>query len=377
MATRTVYYATNRRHIGNVDAPSGYSGRPNVDGIENLRLGEVSFTTKQEEADRHLTKASRLGIGDGNALAKYYRSRLGKTGRVKQYDEQIVGPDDRILPAEEQTLGSRELFDGLREAMTDHCDVLIYVHGYSVSWTAAVASAAALEDMLNRNLGVGDKQVRVVLFTWPSDGRKLPWLSYASDHKDATDSGLALGRGVLKLRDYLGGLAPTDYCGRQLHLLAHSIGCEVVHSAQERFARFHGEKPLPRILENVFLCAPDVDDDVFDRTGEADGPMTPLLDLSRYVSVYYNRGDVVLAISDATKANPNRLGSDGVARPDGIHARLHQIDCSSLVDGIAEHSYHVVGRALDDIRQSLDEVPHDSEARSRRPGSSRNSWRLT
>lgn len=376
MATRTVYYATNRRHIGDVDAPSGYSGRPNVNGIENLRVGEVSFTTEPREADRHLTKASRLGVGDGNALAKYYRGCLRRTGRVRQYAERIFGPDERILPAAEQTLGSRELFAGVRAAMADHCDVVIYVHGYSVGWTAAVAAAAALEDMLNRNLGVGDKRARVVLFTWPSDGRKVPWLSYASDHKDATDSGLALGRGILKLRDYLAGLAPSDFCGRQLHLLAHSIGCEVVHAAQDRFARFHGARPLPRLLENVFLCAPDVDDDVFDHDGDG-GPMTPLLELSHYVSIYYNRGDLVLAVSDATKANPNRLGVDGVGRPDRLHARLHQIDCSSLVDGFTEHSYHLVGRALDDIRQSLDDVPPDSDARSRRPGPGRNSWRLT
>jgi len=41
------------------------------------------------------------------------------------------------------------------------------------------------------------------LFTWPSDGQALPYVSYKSDRSDAKGSGYAIGRGFLKLRDFL------------------------------------------------------------------------------------------------------------------------------------------------------------------------------
>ena len=43
--------------------------------------------------------------------------------------------------------------------------------------------------------------VRVVLFTWPSDGMALPLVSYKSDRSEAKGSGYAFARGLLKPRN--------------------------------------------------------------------------------------------------------------------------------------------------------------------------------
>ena len=87
---------------------------------------------------------------------------------------------------------------------------------------------------------------------------------------------------------------------------------------------------LPRLFEHIFLCAPDVDDTAL----EEGQPLWRAHELARSVSVYHNRGDAALVISDFTKGNPDRLGSNGPARPAHVHNKVHQVDCTPIVKGL-------------------------------------------
>jgi hypothetical protein len=125
------------------------------------------------------------------------------------------------------------------------------VHGFNVSWEEAVATAAAFEAVVNRvdpRLDAGQRvqPVRVLLFTWPSDGSALPWASYKSDRADARGTSGALGRALLKLRDQL-----------------HQLGREVrQNSAEVRLLRQQmSGRPAAEVeravaqLEATQLCA--------------------------------------------------------------------------------------------------------------------------
>ena len=83
--------------------------------------------------------------------------------------------------------------------------------------------------------------------------------------------------------------------------------------------------------------------------------------------MYHNRGDVALVVSDFTKGNPDRLGSNGPARPNLVHNKVHKIDCTPIVSGLVEHSYYLVGTVNPDIRMSIDGVAHDDQKRRRKP----------
>ena len=90
------------------------------------------------------------------------------------------------------------------------------------------------------------------------------------------------------------------------------------------------------------MCAADVDDTVL----EPGNPMGRLNELTRSISVYYNREDKAMVISDYTKGNPERLGYNGCARPYHVHAKVAQIDCTPVVPGglfDVEHSYYLLG----------------------------------
>lgn len=101
--------------------------------------------------------------------------------------------------------------------------VPVFVHDVNVSWWDAVESPASLQCTLNRSCADHESShystpVHVVLFTWPSDGRIIPYWSYFSDHSDAETSGYAFGRGAHRS---IGRAAPS-FC--VLALLFFTIG---------------------------------------------------------------------------------------------------------------------------------------------------------
>ena len=372
MRTLELYYGTNRGHKGrDRDAPTGYSKYFSSDGMENLRFGKVTVKADPARIAKYLTDDKACGIGNGKKLSSYLGKLAGKrkATTIKAFPEKIVRYlSDKNQPSE-TVYGSKTLFSELQSVMLQNHDILIYIHGYNVSWNDAVGAALALHEMLNISSGHGNKKTMVVLFSWPSDGMALPYVSYKSDRSEAQGSGYAFGRSLLKLVDFLvrlrsadrKGDSTTELCNQELHLLCHSMGNYVLQSSLQRIAQFSPGPAMPRLFEHIFLCSPDVDDNVLE-PGE---PMGRLHELSRHVSIYYNRGDLALHISDHTKGNPERLGTNGAARPGVTHTKIHQIDCSRLVHGVVEHSYYLCGNINMDIRKSIAGLSQDDTSRPR------------
>ncbi len=383
MAKVKLYYATNRKHRGRDRwRPSGYGTEFSSDGMENLRFGKVDVEVDRDKIRRYLRRDTGFGTGSGEALTKYLtgRARSRQATTIRAFKESLVATrSDQNQPSDAK-YGSKAMFAELRELMMKCRDVVVYVHGFNVSWVDAVGSALALQEMLNLATPSGEPEIVVVMFTWPSNGQALPFVSYKSDRADAAASGGALGRALLKLRDFLSKLvAPPgsgdddEACGRELHLLCHSMGNYVLQSALHRLAAFTAGRAMPRIFQHVFLCAADVDDEVL----ELEGPMGRLHEIGRSVTVYHNRGDVALHVSDYTKGNPDRLGTSGAARPVAVHSKIHQVDCSKVVTGLVEHSYYLCGNANLDIRQSLVGAAQEDPARPRMSDlRGRNLWTL-
>jgi esterase/lipase superfamily enzyme len=359
-----LYFATNRRHEGDDRwHPQRYGRSFSADGMENLRFGWLEVDVAQADIDRCLAADTGFGRGDGGQLSALL-AQAAQRARIDAYEEAI---DPRLADTTQPKakLGSKAMFRDLQKDMLRACDAVVYVHGFNVSWEEAVGSALALQLMLDRD-GIGDpqQQAAVVLFTWPSDGLALPFVSYKSDRSEAKGSGYAFARGLLKVRDFLAGLADRARgrpCPQDLHLLCHSMGNYVLQNALERLRAFTPGTALPRLFEHVFLCAPDVDADVL----EPGRPMGDLHELARAVTVYHNSGDVALHVSDYTKGNPERLGSHGAARAAALPDKVQQVDCSRIVGGLVEHGYYLDGRVNDDILRSIDGVPPDDPQRPR------------
>jgi esterase/lipase superfamily enzyme len=384
MATLELFYATNRRHTGGARfRPDGYGTAFSADGVENLRFGRVNL--KADEARIAALLAAdreRIGLGAGEDLADYL-SECVESGaaRIMAYREKLTdGTDEPGDDAEEPVLGSLAMFADLKEIMDGKSDVIVYIHGYNVTWAEAVGGALALELMLNRGGGSDANQaVRVVLFTWPSDGQTIPWVSYKNDRAEAAASAGAVARALLKLRDFMAELrdrardAKIKLCGQDIHLLCHSMGNFVLQNALPKLDDFTPGDAFPRLFEHIFLCAPDLDDSAL----EPDRPLGRVHELARHVTIYHNRDDIAMHISDYTKGNPERLGGNGAARPSLLHNKVEQVDCTDVVTGLVEHSYYLEGWVNQDIRFSIEGLDSaDSRRRRGRPGDQANVWRM-
>jgi esterase/lipase superfamily enzyme len=407
-----VYYATNRAHEGpDRWEPTGYGAKFSSDGMENLRFGKVTFQADPAEV-QHLLERHRdhTGSGDGEGLQDYFSRSVLDSQQIRAYREHI--PDAEVSEAAQANvkLGSLAMFDDLRQDMQQGRDLLVFIHGFNVSWAEAVGSAAALEAILNRQAGTdtGSTQpVRVVLFTWPSNGKALPFVSYKSDRSDAEGSAGAVGRALLKMRDFLHGLGrerrlnsvemeseksrlgtlgmrgsevdralgqfeSTELCGQKLHLLAHSMGNHVLQKALERVWDNSPGSAMPRLFDQLFLCAADVDDTVL----EPDQPFGRLHQISNRVWVYHNVNDRALSVSDYTKGNPDRLGQRGAARPQQLHQKVAQVDCSAMVTGLTQHSYYANGVIARDIGLAMRGLEPDAQGRALTRGDMPGRWRF-
>jgi len=382
MKTLKLYYATNRNHLG-IDQwnPTGYGTHFSDDGIENLRFGKLQLDVDEAVIARNLALDCGFGQGSGNKLAEALAPQVDNgEARIAAFQE-TLDPDKPDHVQSPTNLGSQAMFEELKDAMMATNDVLIYIHGFNVSWSDAVASALALQESLNQSdPGKPNQTVLVVLFSWPSDGKALPYVSYLSDRAEAKASGAAVGRGFLKARDFLRKVMTLDArgrdiaCGQELHLLCHSMGNFVLQSALERMADYTPGNSFPRMFEHIFMCAPDVDDNVLE-----DGqPMGSLHELAQNVTVYCNKGDVAVFISHYTKAHPERLGHNGPAHPALLHNKVHSVNCTPIVTGFIEHSYYQDGKVNQDIRFSIASLPFSDPIRQRiRDRDLPNVWSMT
>jgi esterase/lipase superfamily enzyme len=374
MPKRTVHFVTNRAPKGRGKRITGFGTRFGDGDAEDLRFGRITVDVPATTLKRFRVDADADDPAD--ALRDAFGRKIARA-RLKVFEESILDDVGTEFEAgAEVVYGSIALFDELRTAMTAGRDVVVYVHGYDTSFRDAVADALTLQERLAAPDVKADStrpDPAVVLFTWPSDGRKTPWISYRSDRVDASASGYALGRAMLKVRDYLMTLPGDDRCERGIDLLCHSMGNFVLQNAIERVSMYSPGTRLPRLFDQIFMVAADVDDTVF-RDGR---PLAALPDTCDRVHVYFNERDTALRISDATKANPERLGAGGASHPGELHQKIHQIDCSPWAfeaDGLAGHGYHTARRLLRDVRVWID--GELEEPGLRRPAPKRGAWRI-
>lgn len=384
-----LHFVTNRAHSGSDRwKPDGYTKQPSGDGAHNLRYGhvELDLSGVQGQINETIKNPTDGGDGNGSAIANIINGIDASKRKIFAYQESSDGTRK----------GSTESFDKLQELMRSSKDVVVFIHGYNTDWWEAVSTAAALEIMLNAN---GGKEVAVVLFSWPSDGEILLVTPYFSDRHDASLSRFATIRALLILqkrladirisalgteyrtrREYLKAVdsraidANKGLCGSGLHLVCHSMGNYVLECALGLADEDPEYVLSDRMFDNVILAAPDVNTDAL----EPGRPLSRLASIAKNVSVYFNKEDMPLLTSMATKNARERLGRTGAARPEAIDRTFHQIDCTGVVeDGIVEHSYFLNGKPLDDIRRTIHGVRQSDPSRPRQGDKMYpNVWRL-
>lgn len=223
-------------------------------------------------------------------------------------------PEDHVMLMEVKSKEEQEFFDMLQlrvEESPNH-DLLIFIHGYNVTFEDAARRTAQIAHDL-------DFKGAPVFFSWPSQGELL---GYVTDRGNSFWTASHLKEFLLKVHQHSGA--------QSVHLIAHSMGNRAFGTAVESLAQDLEQNQ--KIFNEVILAAPDVDARIFQ---EKIAPN--LTGLAQHVTLYASQNDMALMASRAVNGYP-RAGDVGanILILNGIDT----IDVTQIDTSLMGHAYY-------------------------------------
>jgi esterase/lipase superfamily enzyme len=334
----TVYFGTNRQPVMNEGGNQiiGFANDPGPIGGYAVRFGQAVVAVDLLKGTNDLVPGSLFVAPE------------------------VLTP----APGAPPLLGSRTIFDALRQSMADNGrPTIVFIHGFSNSFQDAIERAGWISTFY----AAGGFKADIFVFTWPSRGSvlgnvPLPYVDYEHDRGTAAASGPAVGRTFRMLYDFVDKLSRDQWSNQELHLLCHSMGCYVLRNGLQAWLKLPDPADaalgapvrsltyvdravrdpimVRKTFDQIVLAAADEDDDAFDDPNKLGG----LPRLGNAVSVYHTRKDWVLnTLSSKTKFNGPRLGTNGPDNMSAISDKVSAIDVSEVFDygeDIEGHQYY-------------------------------------
>jgi len=332
-----VYILSNRkivRHKGErVDSFSNdeYS-------IPNFRIAKCDFDNYKEPTAQAKKKKD---YTNRNILNYKFFSEPEKQGYEEVLDVLLSEKGIKKSTLTANNLGgTQRMFYELYKNMSstkDRSDVLIFIHGYLYDFDDELKAILDLKKIFIDNPA---SPVEHILFvSWPASGSIIP-LSYFDDKASSINSGTSLMRLFYFYTQFLKDifsnrdLAP---CNQRIHLMAHSLGNRVLQSMLYSLKR----ENILRVIDQVLLLNADVSYKVFEDSEDSYNKL-PLL--ANRISIYLNRQDAVLGISQFTKniLTP-RLGKNGPSDISDYKDIVSIIDCTFVKDDLLNSFKYEVG----------------------------------
>jgi esterase/lipase superfamily enzyme len=200
-------------------------------------------------------------------------------------------------------------------------EVLVFVHGFNVSFSEAVLRTAQM------SYDLGFRGVPVT-YSWPSRQELSP-LQYHAD--EAT-----IDWTVPHLESFLADLAARSGA-RSVHLIAHSMGNRALTAALERLAAKQAPKAAP-LFSQIVLTAPDMDADTFVELAR-EFPRA-----AERVTLYASSNDRALQFSRSVHGGFPRAGDSGpeVVVVPGVDT----VEVSGVDTSLMGHSYYGENRSV-------------------------------
>ena len=241
--------------------------------VVSTRKGEGSASNEAvEEGARY--SLQRIGVPPGHEPGKVERPAFGAEDPQKHF----VVLARRSL---DESMFYTELASHISGRIGANRDILLYVHGFNVSYDEARFRLAQIAND-GRFGGIA------VLYTWPATGSLL---DYGAAKENATAARDALTKLIRRLSE-------VPDVGR-VHILAHSMGAWLTMEALRENA-ISGSPDLNGKLGDVMLAAPDIDLNVFRQQLAGLDPS--------HVSVLVAANDRALSLSRTLAGDRPRLG---------------------------------------------------------------------
>jgi esterase/lipase superfamily enzyme len=281
-----VFYATTRAAAdpGERGHYVNRKGAGTMLGVAEVRLGDPGWTWDQLVASDRASTAGEPRPGDVERVEEFGHAH----DNLHEGDE-LGDAERRFLAAIEAQL-----------ARGPNRELVLYVHGYRVSFDEVAVQMGSFAHYLNHGV--------MVTFQWPTGHH---FWNYLTDCPRAE-------RFVPHIERLIALLARSS--AEHINLLGYSCGSPLLGAALARLRARHPGEGRARLAEryrlgNVMLAASDVDLKTFAREH-----VPPILDLAEQLIIYASRNDRALGFSALT-AGASRLG-----RPDIAELSPHELE---------------------------------------------------
>lgn len=280
--------------------------------------------TGSEEPDEMFGGARSEGGALSYGLAEVNIPRSHKTGQIETpWLKVLQDPRKHIFVLKLNAMSEAAFFSDVAKPNGSD-DVLVYVHGFNVSFDDALKRAA----QISVDLAFTGAPI---VFSWPSDASLS---AYNSDWEDVNWS-------TKHIEAFLDALT-MKVRGKKVHLIAHSMGSKGLLNAL-RLLSYRGKAGL---FGTAILCAPDFDAGLFQ-----DQIADEIRSLASQWVVYASKRDVALSASSGI--NTPRLGT-----PFTLAKGYEIIDASEIEvtpwNVPENHSYYATKKVvLDDMISAI------------------------
>jgi esterase/lipase superfamily enzyme len=197
-------------------------------------------------------------------------------------------------------------------------DILIFIHGFNVTFDSAIRRTAQLSYDLNFK-GIP------ITYSWPSSGKIQDYM------KDET----SVQYTTPHLVEFLSNIIDNKSPNVNIHIIAHSMGTRSLTNALKELSfKYYGKK----IFKNIILAAPDIDKDVFEVN------LFPyIIKTTELMTLYASSDDSALKLSEKLHSG-QRIGQGG----DNIFVfnKLNTIDATGIDTSLIGHSYFAEKKLL-------------------------------
>lgn len=258
--------------------------------------------------------------------------------------------------------GTQRMFYELYKEMSStklRSDVLIFIHGYAYTFDDELKAIIDLKKLFIDNT---ESPIEHILFvSWPASSSLIP-MTYFDDKAASINSGTSLVRLFYFYTQFLKDIfshKDLKPCNQHIHIMTHSLGNRVL---QSMLYSLKSENIL-RVVDQVLLLNADVSYKVFD---DAEDSFNKLPLLANRVSIYLNRKDAILGISQFTKniLTP-RLGKNGPSNIEQFKDIISIVDCTFIENDLKNSfkfefgnhwGYLSSSEVQNDIFQTLDGI---------------------
>jgi esterase/lipase superfamily enzyme len=321
-----VFFATDRNHVAGATGPSNYFGtdqNPDPDpDDQHLVTGFVEVSIPPGHEPGQLERPFKLWIIEFKEDEKKH----------------IVLKKLEVMNADDFYGALRNEYD---ERTPENRSAFVFIHGFNTNFDDAAYRTAQLAYDLNFE-GVP------IMYSWPS---KDSVRAYDADRKTTNWSWEHLQYFVERIARESGAL--------RIHLIAHSMGNELLVKALDGLGRQPEIKPL---FDNVIMAAPDVDAQPFAAQNWAG-----IRDAAKRFTLYASSDDWALKVSRDLN-NFARLGEAGGTLV--VIPGLDTIDASGIDTNELGHNYYHCKKLMDDLQLLMAKgwAPLERKLRNRQKG---------